>query len=124
MPDSSPTTTSTSTTSTSTTSKPAEQSLPALLTELWELVVAYAKQETLGPLKGLKEFLAWGVGGTVLIAFGLVLLSLAGLRAFQAETSLDGHLSWLPYLLVVVVAAGVIALVVRAIIKPMRQKER
>ena len=115
MPDSNSATTSRSAT---------EQSLPALLTELWELVVAYAKQETIGPLKGLKQFLAWGVGGTVLTAFGLVLLSLAGLRALQTETTLDGHLSWLPYLLVVVVAAGVIALVVRAIIKPMRQKER
>ncbi len=105
-------------------SRPGSGNLPALVTELWELVVAYAKQETIGPLKGLKQFLIWGVGGTVLTSFGLVLLTLAGLRALQAETSLDGHLSWLPYLLVVVVAAAVIALAVRAIIKPLRQKER
>jgi hypothetical protein len=122
MPDSSlPPTASSSSTSPP---RAASGNLPALVTELWELVVAYAKQETVGPLKGLRQFLAWGVGGTVLTTFGLILLTLGGLRALQTETTLDGHLSWLPYVLVVVLAAGVIGLAVRAIIKPVRQKER
>jgi hypothetical protein len=77
-----------------------DKSLPAHATELWELVVAYLKQETIGPIKELGRFVAMGVAGSVLLAVGLPLLVLSLLRALQAETgeSLTGNLTWVPYL--------------------------
>jgi hypothetical protein len=41
----------------------------------------------------------------------VILLMLAGLRALQTETgdALDGNLSWLPYLIVLAVAAALVA---------------
>lgn len=73
------------------------------------LVIDYAKQETLGPLKSLGRFLAFGLAGSLAIAAGSVLLLLAGLRALQTETgsSFTGHLSWLPYLMVAGAAIAV-----------------
>jgi putative superfamily III holin-X len=65
-----------------------------------QLVVDYAKQETLGPLKGLGRFVAFGIVGSVFLAVGLVVLLLAGLRALQTEagSTFSGRLTWLPYL--------------------------
>lgn len=99
------------------------KALPTLVTELWELVVAYVKQETLVPLKSLGRFIAFGVAGSVLIATGSVLLVLAALRALQAETGdvFDGRLSFAPYLLTVVLCGIFIGLAVRAIGKEKRQ---
>jgi hypothetical protein len=102
---------------------PTTENLPTLVTELWEMVVGYAKQETVEPVKGLGRFLGFGLAGAVLTSFGLVLLALAGLRVVQVETTLHGHLSWLPYLIVVAVAGAIAGLAVRAITKPRRAKE-
>jgi hypothetical protein len=76
------------------------------------LVIDYAKQETLGPLKSLGRFLAFGLAGSVAITAGTVLLLLAALRALQTETgsSFTGHLSWLPYVIVAVAAVAVMGL--------------
>jgi hypothetical protein len=63
------------------------------------LAIAYAKQETIDPIKGLGRFIAFGVAGGLLVGFGLVLLMLALLRALQTETgAFEKNLSWLPYL--------------------------
>lgn len=85
---------------------------------LWQLLVDYARQETLGPLKGLGRTIGFGVGGAVLVSIGVVLLALAGLRVLQSETgtALTGNLSWIPYLIVVAGLGAVAALAVRAII--------
>jgi hypothetical protein len=66
-----------------------------------DLVVAYAKQESLGPLRGLGRFLRFGVPGSMLLVIGLPLLLLGLLRALQTETgsTFGGNLSWLPYLI-------------------------
>ena len=92
--------------------KKPEKSLPTLATELWQLVLAYLKQETLEPLKGLLRFVGIGIGGAVLTSLGLVLLAVAGLRALQVETAphFAGNLSWLPYLIVLVGAVLIAAL--------------
>ena len=104
------------------TSRTEPKSLPTLLTELWELVVDYVKQETLDPLKNLKRFLGYGIPGAIVATFGLVLLFLAGLRATQTESSFSGHLSWLPYLIVIVGAGIVVGLAIRAVTRPTRKK--
>jgi hypothetical protein len=77
------------------------KSIPQVVTELKELTVAYAKQETLDPLKQLGRFAGYGLAGVMLLAIGLVLLGLAGLRFLQTETGdvLDGSLSWAPYVI-------------------------
>lgn len=77
-----------------------------------EVLVAYVKQETLEPIKGLGRFLVFGVAGSILLAVGVVLLLVALLRALQTETgtTLSGNLSWVPYGCVAVVALLVMAL--------------
>jgi hypothetical protein len=87
--------------------------------EFVDLVIAYAKQETLGPLRSLGRFLGAGVLGSVALAVGVPLLLLALLRALQTETgsTFQGNLSWLPYLITAAAAIGVAALAVWRITK-------
>ncbi len=79
-------------------------SIAQLIPELRDLVIAYAKQETLAPAKRLWRFLYMGAAGAILIGMGLIFLAVAMLRALQTETgtNLTGNLSWVPYVLVVV----------------------
>ena len=95
------------------------KSIPQVASELWELSSAYAKQETIDPLKGLGRFLAFGVGGAISFGLGSILLLLAGLRALQTETgsTFTGNLSWAPYLITVAAAVLLAALVVMRIVK-------
>lgn len=78
----------------------SDNSLPGHATELWELVVAYLRQETIEPIKELGRYLKYGLIGGALLAVGLPLLVLSVLRVVQAETAdhLTGNLSWIPYL--------------------------
>ncbi|MGH9090272.1 MAG: phage holin family protein [Acidimicrobiales bacterium] len=79
--------------------------------ETVQLVIDYVKQETLDPLKGLGRFLAFGIAGSLSLCVGVVLLLVAVLRLLQTETgAFAGNLSWLPYLIVGVLAVVVIAL--------------
>lgn len=74
--------------------------------ELLSLVLAYAKQETLVPIKNLGRYIAWGVAGAILFAVGGAMLTLTAVRVVQTETGhhLHGNLTWVPYLGGVVVA--------------------
>lgn len=83
------------------------------------LILDYAKQETLGPLKGLARFVAFGSAGAVGLAVGAMLLLLALLRGLQTETgsTFTGDWSWAPYLLTAVAAAAVLVLSVLRIRK-------
>lgn len=94
-----------------------DKSLPNLATELWDLVRAYAKQQTIEPIKGLARYAAFGIAGSLLLGTGVVLLVLAVLRVLQEETgsALDGNLSFAPYLLTLLVCAGVIGAALAAI---------
>jgi hypothetical protein len=78
--------------------------LPQLVTELWELIVAYFKQETVVPLKQLGRWIAFGILGALLLGAGVLLLAMAGLRAMQDETgsTFTGNLSWIPYMIMFV----------------------
>ena len=88
-----------------------DKGVAVLGNELLGLVIAYAKQETVDPLKSLARFVAWGVAGAILIATGGVLLVLTAVRAAQAETGnhLHGNYTWVPY------AGGLIVAVVGAV---------
>ncbi len=74
--------------------------------ELAGMVRSYAYQETVEPLKRVGRFLAFGVSGAVGIAIGLSFALVGLLRLFETEThgTFAGRLSWVPYLLVAVVA--------------------
>ena len=86
--------------------------LPQLVTELWDLIVAYFKQETVVPLQQLGRWIAFGILGALLLGGGVLLLAMAGLRALQEETgtTFTGNLSWIPYMIlfVALVAGGAI----------------
>lgn len=77
-------------------------SVSEVLGELKDLVVGYARQETLEPIKGLGRFVAFGVAGSIFVGTGLGLGILSLLRALQTETgdTFDENLSWVPYGLV------------------------
>ena len=67
--------------------------------ELLALVIGYAKQETVLPLKNLWRYVAWGLLGIVLFATGALLATITAIRVIQAETGnhLHGDLTWVPY---------------------------
>lgn len=82
--------------------------------ELKELVVAYAKQETLDEMKGLGRYVAYGVGGALFIGTGVIFLAIGALRALEGDRSgrhFTGNWSWAPYAIVVlgalVLAGGI-----------------
>lgn len=84
-----------------------------------QLVVEYVKQETLGPLRGLGRFMLFGIIGSLALCVGLILLLVGLLRLLQAQTgsTFAGHLSWVPYALVAVVAILVVGLAIWRISK-------
>lgn len=90
--------------------------LPQLVTELRDLVVNYLKQQTLVPLQQLGRYIGYGLGGSLLLGFGVVFLAMAGLRALQTETgdTFTGDWSWVPYLIMIFVLVLGAALVWRA----------
>jgi hypothetical protein len=103
-----------------------DQDLPTLVSELWDLVVRYAKQEALDPILALKRYVGWGLAGAVLLAVGLPLLLLGVLRAIEQETSphLAGNLSWIPYVGVMVVSGVIMYLLIRGIGAAKRRADR
>jgi len=75
-----------------------------------DLVKEYARQETLGPIKGAGRWLAAGAAGAVLIGTGCVFLVLAMLRMVQTEFGRSFRGQWvslLPYLFAFVVSVAV-----------------
>ncbi len=82
-----------------------------------DLLVGYAKQETVDPIKGLGRFVGYGVSAMLLIGIGAIELTVALLRLLQTETGspLTGNWSWVPYLITLLVASGVVYLSIKAI---------
>ncbi len=93
--------------------------------DVWHLIVAYVKQETIEEIKPLGRFLAFGLLGSIFLCIGLLLLTMAGLRALQTETgsTFTGNFSWAPYLITLAGCGLVAALAARAITARTR-KER
>jgi lysylphosphatidylglycerol synthetase-like protein (DUF2156 family) len=79
--------------------------------EIRGLVVKYIKEETIQPVKEMGRFIAFGALGSIFVGFGTTLLLIGALRFLQEQFKvLDGSLSWLPYVIVAVLAAAVIGL--------------
>jgi hypothetical protein len=55
------------------------------VTELFQMALAYAKQETLDPVLAQLKAVARGVAGAFLLAIGTVLLAVGFVRALQSE---------------------------------------
>ncbi len=90
-----------------------------------DLVKAYAKQETIGPLQGAGRWIGMGLAGAFTLGLGLALVLLGLLRLLQTEwvRSASGSLSWLSYVIVLLVCLGLIAIVVSRINKDSLNKE-
>lgn len=81
------------------------------VSDLLQLVIAYAKQETLDPVVRQLKTVGKGLLGAVLLALGTVLLALGFLRALQAEfggsaSGPSGFVAYAPLSKAVSTAAG------------------
>jgi hypothetical protein len=99
-----------------------QKSIGETISDLVELLKAYAKQETVEPLKRLGRYLGLGVAGSVMLATGLILLMLAGLRALQTETgsTFTGSWSWAPYA-ITLAGTVLVAILFLSFIKPSKK---
>ena len=66
---------------------PKDKSVGEVFQELRDLLVTYARQETVEPLARLKHYLGFGIPGALVLTLGLYLVSLGILRGLE-------HLSW------------------------------
>ena len=105
--------------------KPPRKRENASLGETIEFVKTYAKQETLGPLKGAGSWLAYGAAAAFAMGLGLLLLLLGVLRLVQTEwdRSSTGSLSWVAYLITLVVTVVLLVLTLMRIKKTYLNKE-
>jgi hypothetical protein len=79
--------------------QPPARGAASQIAELKSLIVGYAKQETIDPLKTLGRYLGFGLAGSISIGLGLSLLLLALLRGLQQISTLqDPTWNWVPYL--------------------------
>ncbi len=103
--------------------RPAQED--ASVGDIVDYVKAYAKQETIGPLKGAGSWLGFGAAAALLFSIGVVLLLVGLLRLLQTEwtRSATGSLSWLAYLITLLVAVAVIAVAISRIKKATLFKE-
>ena len=90
------------------------------LGDVVELVKTYARQETLGPLRGAGRWIAFGLAGSLMLGAAASLLVLGVLRLVQTEfgpTFAGRWMSLLPYLFALVICIAVIALAASRIAK-------
>lgn len=91
--------------------------------EVFDLVKAYAIQETATPLAGIGRYLKFGVPGAFLLGLGFFFLALAGLRGLQEVETFNGGedgfgwFVWAPYVIVFAVAAMVLGFLATRITK-------
>ncbi|HTO01103.1 MAG TPA: hypothetical protein VL068_10550 [Microthrixaceae bacterium] len=98
------------------------------IAELKDLVIGYAKQETVDPLKTLGRYLGFGLAGSLAVGGGVSLLLLALLRGLQqielfndpAKVS-GGTYSWAPYLITGFVGLLVMLIFMARLISTSRQ---
>ncbi|MDA3033127.1 MAG: hypothetical protein O3B90_12535 [Actinomycetota bacterium] len=105
--------------------KPPRKDDDASLGEVIEFVKTYAKQETLGPLKGAGSWLAYGAVAAFAMGLGLLLVLLGVLRLVQTEwdRSATGSLSWVAYAVTLGVTILLLAFTLLRIKKTYLNKE-
>jgi hypothetical protein len=93
--------------------------------EVIDFVTTYAKQETLGPIKGAGRWLAYGAASALTLGIGLLIVLLGVLRLIQAEWdwAASGSWSWISYLIVLVLCVGVLVLTLSRIKRDQLNKE-
>ena len=94
------------------TSARATASTSTDLNDVVELVKSYARQETLGPLRGAGRWIAFGLAGALFLGAAASLLVLGVLRLVQTEfapTFSGRWMSLLPYLAAFLVCVVVVA---------------
>lgn len=99
--------------------------------EFKDLVVGYAKQETIDPLKSLGRSLGFGIAGSVLIGTGLLLGLLALLRGLESIEVLNdptmttgGTWGWVPYAATLVVGLILVLIFLSKLIKAINEGTR
>lgn len=86
--------------------------------ELANLVIAYAKQETIDPIRGAGRWLAFGLAAILSLTFGVAFLALGTLRLLQYEVFANATTwSWIPYFIVMVLCVFVAVLAISRINK-------
>ena len=89
-------------------------------TELQQMLVTYAKQETVEPLKTLGGYLGKGIAGAIFMFLGIMFTGFGTLRFFQTRVdSFDGG-GWgslAPYGITLGVLALMIGLLVAALLR-------
>ncbi len=71
--------------------------------EIQQMLVSYAKQETLEPLKHLGRYLGFGLAGSIFVFFGTFFVALGTLRFSQSVDTFAGGGWWstIPYLITI-----------------------
>jgi len=108
------------TTKSASATKNASKGAKAEIGDVIELVKGYARQETVGPLRGAGRWLGYGVGGAILLGFGSAFVVLGLLRMIQNEfgPSFDGRwTSLLPYFFAFLLSVAIIGVAVSRIVK-------
>lgn len=68
--------------------------------EVKTMVTAYARQQTLDPLKRLGDWVKFGFAGALFLSIGGFLLGLGVLRLVQKMDWTEGNWSFVPYMIV------------------------
>ncbi|HWL45773.1 MAG TPA: hypothetical protein VNQ73_22720 [Ilumatobacter sp.] len=104
---------------------PPARTETASLGEVIEFVKTYAKQETVGPLKGAGRWVAFGAAGALCLGLGLSLLLLGLLRLLQSEWTWmsSGRMSWLGYVIVLLVCVALLTVTLSRISKKFLNKD-
>ncbi|MDW3179424.1 MAG: hypothetical protein R8J94_18670 [Acidimicrobiia bacterium] len=91
--------------------------------EVFDLVKAYAIQETATPLQGVGRYLKFGLPGAICLGIGFFFFALAGLRGLQEVDTFNGGddgigwFVWAPYAIVFAVAAIILGFLASRITK-------
>lgn len=91
------------------------------LGDVVDLVKQYARQETLGPLRGAGRWIAFGIAGAISLSVAAVFAVLGVLRLLQNEfapTFAGRWMSLVPYLVAIVTSLVVIGVTISRISRP------